>query len=254
MTKKSKHREKRVLSDHKQVGKRFIPPFVHGLDKLQEMKWVDALLPELLWLAILNQRHGLERGAELAVAVARAGASEIHSEKKIWFSPISTFTKLDEQQQRSAKNTLADQGCIIDIQHALNGLVALYPECPLAFVFDGDHPRSEQEANLKEMKGLLADLFDKTSRAAMLMQANAIYIAFALDMLRVTNSNPLANFPSVANYPNTEEAKRVGASVRATLMALFGSSHDKSWSWPQYFWNRGIEIDSCIFKKDSDGG
>ena len=60
-----------VLADHQKVGKRFIPPFLK-MDKIVEVRWVDPILPELLWLGLLNARYGLAKGAELAVAISRA--------------------------------------------------------------------------------------------------------------------------------------------------------------------------------------
>jgi hypothetical protein len=56
---------RRVLDDHKQVGKKFLPPFIAHLGSLNEVSWVDDLLPELLWLGMLNDRHGLRAGVSL---------------------------------------------------------------------------------------------------------------------------------------------------------------------------------------------
>ena len=236
-----------VLSDHKRVGKRFIPPFIHRLGGLQEVKWIDIPLPELLWLALLNHRHGLMRGAELAVEAARAAAAAVGpAEKKVWFGPISVYAKLSRKQQRAVVTTLKSGGHLDDLKIALGVLVALYPECPLAFLFEGELPQGERLDHLSQLKVILEGLFDKTTKAATLTQANAMYIAFATDMLVVSRETSLANFPAVADYPHTEEAKRVGASVRASIIAFFGMSYDNSSSWPRYFWNRGLEIDQCL--------
>ena len=51
-----------VLGDHRRVGKRFLPPFVAMLGRLNPVKWIDALLPEVLWLGMLNNDHGHRRG------------------------------------------------------------------------------------------------------------------------------------------------------------------------------------------------
>ena len=56
-----------LLADHKRVGKRFLPPFVHLLGKFVETKWVDRPLPELLWIAILIKRLGLRKANQVAV-------------------------------------------------------------------------------------------------------------------------------------------------------------------------------------------
>lgn len=236
-----------VLSDHKRVGKRFIPPFIHALGGLQEVKWVDVPLPELLWLALLNHRHGLRRGAELAVEVVRSTTAAVGpAEKKVWFGPISVYGKLTGEQRQAVVATLKSGGHLDDLKIALGSLVALYPECPLVFLFEGTSPQGERPDHLSQLKVILEDLFDKTTKAATLMQANAMYIAFATDMLFVSRETSLANFPAVADYPHTDEAKRIGASVRASINGFFGMSYDNSSSWPRYFWNRGLEIDQCL--------
>jgi len=116
----------------------------------------------------------------------------------------------------------------------------------LAFLFGGEVPPGERSEHLSELKIIIADLFDKTTRASVLMQANALYIAFITEMLKVSKSTSLSNFPAVADYPDTEESIRVGSAVRATINGFFGRCNDNSSSWPGYFWNRGIEIDECV--------
>lgn len=241
-----------VLSDHKRVGKRFIPPFVHTLGGLQEVKWVDVPLPELLWLALLNHRYGLKRGAELAVAVARAASGTLATAKKVWFGAISAFGMIDGEQQRAVVKTLTSQDDLDDLKIAFSGLVALYPQCPLAFLFQGELPKGQRSDQLSQLRVILADLFDKRTKPATLMQANAMYIAFATDMLIVSSETALANFPAVSDYPYTDEAKRVGASIRASIITFFGTSYDNASSWPRYFWNRGLEIDECLLRTEGN--
>jgi hypothetical protein len=243
---------RRVLTDHLRVGQRFVPPFVHKLGNLHEVKWVDVPLPELLWLGLLNHQHGLKRGAELAIEVARAAAAEIKSDTKVWLGPISAYVKLTDQAKLAIVATLESRHCSDDLRIALRPLVSLYPECPLAFLYEGSLPQGERPDHLVQLKEVLANLFDKTTRQATLMQANAIYIAFATDMLVVSSDTSLAKFPAVAEYPDTDEGRRVGAAVRASILMFFGQHYDSTSTWPRYFWNRGLEIDGCVFR-NKDG-
>ena len=61
-----KKKTPKVLADHKKVGKKFIPPFVAKLGPLDEVRWVNDLVPELVWLTLLSDRHGRKRGVDLA--------------------------------------------------------------------------------------------------------------------------------------------------------------------------------------------
>ncbi|MCG6537537.1 MAG: hypothetical protein L7F78_23190 [Syntrophales bacterium LBB04] len=188
----------------------------------------------------------------MAVEVARSAVAAVASPKKVWFGPISAYGKIVKEQQPSVVAALKAKGYLDDFKIALGPLVALYPECPLVFMFEGELPQAEGTDNLSYLKTVLADLFDKTTKAATLMQANAVYIAFGTDMLFVSRETSLANFPAVANYPDTEEARKVGAAVRASIISFFGISYDISSIWPRYFWNRGLEIDQCIIGTEDD--
>lgn len=247
--------KQRVLADHKRVGQRFIPPFVHklgNLGNLQDVKWVDAPLPELLWLGLLNHQYGLKRGAELTVEVARATAAEIQSDSKIWLGPISAYAKLSDHAKLAILRTLESRHCLNDLRIALGPLVSLYPECPLAFLYQDSAPPGDKSDHLVQLKEVIANLFDKTTKQATLMQANAIYIAFVTDMLVVSRDTSLANFPAVAEYPDSEEGRSVGAAVRASILIFFGQHYDSTSTWPGYFWNRGLEIDGCLFGNKED--
>lgn len=243
MTKSGKRKRQGVLSDHKRVGKRFIPPLVDAI-RLNELRWVDIPLPELLWLGLLNDRHGLGCGAELAVETARAAMAAHGSSKATWFAPSSAYRGLTSKRRKALIETLRVAGHLDDLKSALEPLIALYPECPLAFIFEGGPPQGDPEHGVAALKRVVASVFDKTTREATLMQASATYIAFATGMLRVASHVSLANFPEVANYPSTEESRRVASGVRALITSLFGMSYEAS-SWPRYFWNRGLEIDQC---------
>jgi hypothetical protein len=244
-------RSRRVLSDHQRVGSRFIPPFVHKLGALGEVRWLDGPLPEAVWLALLNDQYGLRRGAHLGVSVAKAASAVVEPERP-WFAPASAFAALSPDQWTRVVESLRLSGELGELQDGLRPLVGLYPACPLAPLLGGGVPKGAADpAYLPRLKRLLAGLFDRTTKAATLMQANAIYIAFVTDLLKVAPQTSLANFPAVAEYPDTEEARRIGAAVGASINGFFGHHYPEPSTWSRYFWNRGLEIDACTFGASS---
>jgi hypothetical protein len=95
----------------------------------------------------------------------------------------------------------------------------------------------------------LYDLFDKENQSTVFIQATVVYVAFVLGRLKVKAGLTLASFPEVENYPDTEMSKRVAAAIRSTIITFFGSAkRGAPTSWPVEFWNRGMEIESCVFK------
>ena len=69
-----------ILSDHKRIKKKLVPPILQ-IGKFHEVKWVDYILPELLWLGLLNEFHGLKLGAELGLSLANA-ANKLNNQPK----------------------------------------------------------------------------------------------------------------------------------------------------------------------------
>lgn len=251
---KSSHEQKnKVLLDHRKVGKRFIPPLL-GLETLRETSWIENELPELLWLSLLNKQYGLDKGANLALSLARTVTKIMNPHKKVWFAPISTYATLSEKQKYEVIETLRLTNDLESLQRAFIPLATFYPNCPLNFLFEGKLPNPKcYNRTLKQFKVFLPTLFDKWEKEATFIQANAVYIAFGTDMLRVKRDTSLDNFPAVAEFPKTEESKQVAAGVRALVLAFFGHTFEEiPTSWSRYFWNRGLELEPCYTNKSTE--
>jgi len=241
---------KRVLSDHQKVGKRFIPPFLQKVSNLQEVMWLDYILPELLWLGLLNEFYDYKTGAALALSLAKAAVTVNDQPNKIWFASTSSYSTLKKNQKNKIITFIRSSNELELLQKALFPLGVFYPKCPLNFLFGGRLPRTKKpNVILEKFKFLLSRMFDRTGIPSTRMQANAVYIAFVTDMLIVDNKTTLANFPAIADYPETEESIRIAGSVRATTTAFFGFEQNKKSSpWSTYFWNRGFELESCDYE------
>lgn len=242
--------KKQVLANHKRIGKRFMPPFLTALGPLQEVGWLDYSLPELLWLGVLNERCGLEKGADLAVSVAKAAEKVYGGEIKKWFAPVSIYDLLRPEQKIDVFNDLKRSSKLEPIKHALSSFISLYPKCPLNFLFESPLPPIDNfSAELKTFKDLLSKLYDKTTIEATFMQANAIYIAFVTDKLKAFEGISFAEFPEIEKYPHTEKSQRIARSICATVNGFIGIERNKTSEWPKYFWNRCLELEPCDFQR-----
>lgn len=248
-----KQGKKQVLSDHKRVGKRFIPPLLQ-VAPFHDLSWVNCTLPELLWLGLLNNRYGLKRGSDLGLSLAKAAAeANVHSIGR-WYAPTSAYSLLTEQQKIAVLDALKSTGDLAPLKSALASLVVLYPECPFVFLFEAELPIiADNQQVLTEFKTFLTTFFNKYDPPGTLAQANAIYIAFVTGILKVVEGVSLSNFPAVADYPQTDESRQVGASVHASISAFFSffleeNSYEKHTPWSRYFWNRGLELEPCAFE------
>lgn len=236
-----------VLRDHKQIGKRFIPPFVAQLGPMNEVSWRTDIIPDVLWLALLNERHGLIEGAELCRQLAVSAKGVVKTDQLSWFGAASTFSLLDNTQQAAVVAELRSCGALDKVRDALLAFPMFYPACPLNFLYEQPQPASPDV--LHRFKTTLNSLFDRGGREATFAQANGIYIAFTTDMLKVAPGLALANFPAIEAFPHTEESKTIASGVRAAInMFCRQDDQGRSAAWRTYFWKRGLELEPCEFR------
>jgi hypothetical protein len=238
-----------VLADHKKVGKKFIPPFVAHVGPIQEVLWANDLVPELLWLALVNEKHGKQVGADVSRRLAQAAGGAWGAKPRKWFALTSAYQALDAIEREAVLASLSASGSLGLIREALLPFPLLYPECPLNFLFT--QPPAADSAVLPWFKEVLESTYDRWGVTATFVQANAVYIAFVTDMLKVFKGLALANFPAIEAFPHTEESKIVASSVRSTVSMFSGQFRDEhSGPWISHFWKRGLEIEPCSLKRN----
>ena len=213
---------------------------------------MDCVLPELLWLGLLNKAYGIAKGAELALSLARAAVKTVGRKK--WYGATSAYAALNKEHRVQVLNALATNDREL-LQTAFLPFLLFYPRCPLNFIFD-DNFRcdSEPKKALAEFKAFLAALFDKLEKPTTFMQANGVYIAFVTGKLQVAKGLSLANFPAIEKYPDTEESRRVASGVRMAVNMFIGMAEQSPNDWQKYFWNRGLELEPCELAPIEDAG
>ena len=223
------------------------------LGPLHEISWVTTILPEFLWIALLQDYYGVHEGVEIITALTRIARKRSSSEKRRIFATISSFVDLKTDEQSCLLNELTTSGDLLKIQQALLPLIVFYPDCTLRFFYSAEPSLADgTDQILEEFKMLVGGLYDKTSRDTMMVQATAIWLAFDSGALKVVEGLALANFPEIEKYPNTKLSEEVAASIRSSIYMFFVEPHyPASSNWPRYFWNRGIEIDGCYFEESS---
>ena len=224
-----------VLADHKRVGKRFIPLMAQL--GISDVRWIESLSPEFLWIALLHDRLGFARGAEVARLVAHAFKETDSSVG--WCAAMSSFSKLAESARPRFIAAVRKTGVADELASALGALHAHYPAHPLAFALPAD-----ANGDLSSFKRVVGSLLGSRSDVdAMRTQATAVYLAFTGGWLKILADSALADFPEVERYPETDKSQLVASSVRAALNGL--TTQMPTSEWPRYFWNRGLELEPC---------
>lgn len=241
--------KKKVLQDHKRHGNTFIPPFQHMLGPLSEIAWAKTMLPELLWIALIQDYHGLREGVALITTLTRIARKCSSTEKNKIFATVSALGELTKGEKSCLQSELATFGDLFKIQKALLPLITVYPECPLGFLYPVKPSSPEvEDQSLERLKNLVGGMYNKASRDTMMVQATATWLAFDSGVLKVFEGLALANFPEIEKYPHTELSEKVAASIRSSIYMFFIEPHyPETSSWPKHFWKRGLEVDKCYF-------
>ena len=232
----------RVLRGYRQVGKRFIPPFLQHLS-LAESNWMDDRVPELVWIALLIQAFGLKDGTAVAASVAKAAAKYDQTAERA-FAATSDYGQLTVESKRCVRSALDACGMLDKARRGLAALTNHYTEFPLAFLAERDEASADDSGStLDDLKAVIDNISDRESPAAIFAQAVVVYIFFINGRLKASSGTALANFPAIEDYPVTDESKRVAASVRSVVTSLL--TQDIPSDWRISFWNQGRLLGPC---------
>ncbi len=237
--------QKPVLGDHKRVKSKLITPFNDQLGPLREVSWVNTMIPELLWIALLQNAYGPHRCVEILTAFTRdLRATNPGRADTVW-AAAGKFSIVPTEELRSlVQEKDAEYG--EQLRVALRPISALYPSHPLNKIFQ-PVDLSPKPNDIELVKRVVVEMYDRTSWAATLTQAHAVWLAFDAGRLVVSSDVSLAHFPEIDRYPNTHLSLRVAGAIRASLNQFFSDDGlmTSGTTWPVEFWNRGLDLTPC---------
>jgi hypothetical protein len=239
-----KNREKKsdkVLGSYQKVGTKFIPPLLQTF-KFDYISWSSQTMPELVWWDVLIDSASHRFAAKVAEEIANYFRAK--GDRDRWWAFISDYSHISDEDARELRSHLAEVNVLPQMAASLSDFLYLYPDCPISKLFDLRPTGLVDAGYLPRFENRLSVLEDKRSRSGVLIQAQAIYMAFISGRLHVKSDLALADFPEVENYPSTEKSMKVGASICAAVNMLAGVALPKYQddAWVQYFWKRSLEL------------
>ena len=231
---------KKILKDHKKVGKKFIPPMLQLQGGMKFVKWLDNILPEILWIGMMQEKLGIKKSIEVCCAIAEA-MKIINQEQHLNSALISSYKKLNDTQYAALIKAVASDNLQQEITFSLESFVILYPECPLARLVNNDNHANKDV--IGEFKNILDKYFYRGVHLTNVMEATALGMSMLSGHVKFVNgvSPPDIN-ALLTELPGSDIYEKVASSVRATTLTL-SSRVDEEWA--SYFWNRGLVIDEC---------
>ncbi len=240
-----KNKDKQILKGHKRVGKRFIPP-MKQIPMMTETSFVNDMLPELVWIGLINDRVGYIRGARIIEKVFLAVDGLKKEGQEGNYALMSSFNKLSSAQKIDIVDSLKNNGVLELIQNSIAPLVLLYEECPLSFMGSPTNSYSEEEL-VSIIKQCIKKTIDRYETPAIVLYGAMLLSRLVTKTIVFPSSMDLPDFNSVINSPDSEEAKRAAGFMRASGLGEFGALKLSN-SWAKHFWNKNFSLSPCEFQ------
>jgi hypothetical protein len=236
-----------VLDNHQQYGTEFVPSLVDNFgDTLQYTEWQYKTLPDFVWIGLLLDEHTPQEVIDIVTACSETAAGAGDESAYILLSEYDT---LDEDELQSIKDELNGH-LLQELEKALAPLCFYYPTFPLSPLFD-DTEVDEEDA-IEQLQRVVDKCYDRRSKTAVLAQA--VYVTSMIRQGRMTlpPDFDIDSINAVVDYPDTDESRKGGATVRAMTNSLAGMGSGGG-DWPERFWETGFEISECWFPEKPPG-
>ena len=126
-------KKQQILKDHKKVGSKFVPPLLQ-LKGFEEISYINQILPEIIWMGLINDFVGYKKGVELIAQIAKDAFKLKSTEKHTNFALVSNYKLLTNRSKLLLKKQLKANNTLSVMQEAVAPLMKLYPSFPLAFL------------------------------------------------------------------------------------------------------------------------
>lgn len=206
-----------------------------------EVSWTKELLPEFLWLGLVNRHIGEHETARLLhELVARAGSLPTTT----WLALMSTYAALDHPSRALCHDALSAR-CKEQLSESLEPLTAIFPDHPMAFLVS---PASiDATAAVPELRAAVSEHQDRRGVPAMWMQTHAEYLLLDQHLISFGSEEMVPDLNAIAAYPRTEESQRAAAQIRASLNGLsqvfLDALPDRTWG--ATFWSKCMTLGEC---------
>jgi len=213
-------------------------------------------MPEYLWLGLLADRLGERESAVAGSTLAHISRDHEPQSPKPAFALTSDYSCLTSGAHSQIMSDLEKRGLLRRVSEALCPLLALYTDCPLAFLLkhESAYARAvDLDTALATLKRVSLDMLDRRGRLAMIAQTTAVHIRLAAGELRIPKGTPFDNLDAIFDYPDTEDSTALASLVRATLTVPTQVLQGES-PWCSYFWRHGYDVSVCEFHEEPDVG
>jgi hypothetical protein len=234
----------KLLSDYKRVGKRLIPP-LKQLDQMVEMSFRDNVLPDLIWISAIFRQSSDKDAVDTIIEFLRGCNSAVKDEKVPALAFLGNLRKISMVHLAAFRSVAERMGLLPDLQKKLMHQHNLLTNYPLDFLFDGKGNEFDRESALHQLKEDVKLLLDRHSLHATKVQTTAMFSMMATGKMVISNTIDLPDFNAIFISPDSDEAMRVAAFVRAGINAGNMFDRESPNRWAHEFWNEVFFMEPC---------
>ncbi len=213
----------------------------HGFEV--QSQWVSherIIVPEVLWLAYLDEHFGHNNASELITTVLK---SATEAEPRVQVNGyVSSFSRLDDAATDRLRFKLFETGALADLRLALSGLCHLFPSFPLLRLLGNDGPYIV--GDVSKLKKTIETLNDRIGVTTTYTLAHLFYGSVMAGHVKINAGLSLAKPNSILGYPNTEESQKLAASLRGSSKMLDSEiTTTDRFGWQRDFWKTCMEFE-----------
>jgi hypothetical protein len=243
-----KKKRKKALDGYVRKGKKFISP-LKAMTNLRSYGYVDDLLPELLWIGLINDHCGYKTGRDVLECCVKTSQSWNTEPKN--YALQSSYIDLAENQKEEIVNSWKSSNLLEAVQFSIAPLVLLFEECALRFV--GPPPQViPAESLVGRLERVVGAVSNKYEAPGVMLHGALMMNNLIAGRIQFASHIEIPDFNAVLERPNSDDARRAGSFLRASAMAQIGFKEPPK-EWARYFWNTSYTLVNCEGESDERG-
>ncbi len=243
--------KKKILQDHKQVGKKLIPLLKSSGIPLREGDYTQEILPEIIWIALIHEEIGPKRGIELVYKFVSLAKESRETKEYFNFSIASNLYKLTDVEKKNFTKELINNGIYLEISDILSPLIYFYKNSPFSFLSkEIDLAKDEEQILLSKLKKCVGNHFDRFQNGSVIAMANIFYVEARDGKIHYPSHIEPPDLNALIENPDSEEANSAAVHIRNHLKTEFMMlEHTGKYNadWAKSFWNQSYRLDQCEF-------
>ncbi len=242
---KKKNEKKPILEGHKKIGKKFIPPMMQ-YSGFREINWVNDIVPELIWIAVLQKKLG-HRTANEAMAELHMKFIDV-CDTNYFHSFFSSYDALSLEAKYLLKTSFHNNVYFEQIFEGLKDLQFYYPNHPLQFLYNG-RTIKESEVDLQIIRDSLSGILERRTEGGTMAQAAILFNSLVTGKFHVPTGSIFWEFGEIDNYPKTNKSRQLASSIRAMINAFMNTENRNiNCEWTNSFWQVSFTLSPPTLK------